>query len=318
MAFTTKVAVGIDTGGTFVKVAAVTRRGAVVKSAQLPSEPKKGPAAFVRRVCDLLDAWKRADYDVRAIGLALAGDVDAERGTLRFTPNLRGWGGFHYREAFRKRLLARVTVENDANAAVWGAYTSHLKRLPRRVVGVTLGTGVGGGLVLEGKLYRGATGSAGEIGHTLVHPGGRRCHCGARGCLEAYCGGYGILATAAELLRSRRFDSKRLRRLCPDWKRLTPELLSVAAKKGDPLSKEVWRVTGEHLGRGLANLIVVLNPEAVLLMGGVSRAGKLLLDPARKVLDAHPFRTPFKAASVRMTEDPMAGCLGAALLAWEA
>lgn len=305
-----RIAIGVDTGGTFVKIAAVTASGRFVKEAQVPSLPKQGPAAFVRRVSQVVKSWKLRPS---ALGLALAGDVDSEKGTLRFTPNLKGWGGFPYRAAFKRALGVRATVENDANAAVWGAY-SRLKKRPARVVGVTLGTGVGGGLILEGRLYRGATGSAGEVGHTVVERGGRLCHCGARGCLEAYCGSYGIMITARELLKR---PSPGLKRLCPDLRELSPAILSAAARAGDKASRQVWERTGDWLGRGLVNLILTVNPEEVLLLGGVSQAGDLLLKPARRVLDAQPFKTPFKKVKVRMTADPTAGCLGAALLALE-
>lgn len=305
------VAIGVDAGGTFVKLAAVSISGRFIKEAQVPSLPRLGPAAFVARVAREVRSW---NLRPSALGLALAGDVDSDKGTLRFTPNLKGWGGFPYRAAFTRALGVRAVVENDANAAVWGAYR-RLQLRSSRVVGVTLGTGVGGGLIVEGKLYRGATGSAGEVGHTVVEPGGRLCHCGARGCLEAYCGSYGILNTARELIKR---PSPGLKRLCPDIAELSPAILSAAAHAGDKGARAVWERTGTWLGRGLVNLILTLNPEVVLLLGGVSRAGELLSKPVRRVLDAQPFKTPFKKLAVRLTADPTAGCLGAALLALEA
>ena len=233
--------------------------------------------------------------------MGLAGDVDSARGRLRFAPNLRGWDGFDFRKAFSARTQGRVVIDNDANAAVWGGYVVGLKRRARNVVGVTLGTGVGGGLILEGRLYRGSTGSAGEIGHMIVKPGGRLCHCGNRGCLEAYAGSYGIMRTARSL----------------GLKGLTPRDIAAAADGGDALAREVWARTGRVLGVGLSNLVLVLNPDVVLLLGGVSRAGRWLTGPIEEHFRGQPFKTPFSGLRVKLAESTKAGWLGAALLSRE-
>jgi glucokinase len=313
-----KVSIGIDVGGTYTKIGAVGATGRPLAEAQLPAEVEKGPAAFVGRVCDLLDAWKRErGLEVRSIGMGLAGDVDSERGRLRFTPNLRGWDGFDFPRAFHRRLRRWVAVDNDANAAVWGGFVLDLKRRARNVVGVTLGTGVGGGLVLEGKLYRGSTGSAGEIGHTVVEPGGRQCHCGARGHLEAYAGSYGILQTARELLAERPKDGKLLLSLAGAPEHLEPRHVSEAADGGDLVAREVWARTGRWLGMGLSDLVYTLNPDCILVLGGVSRAGRWITDPVQKVFAAQPFRTPFSGVRLKLADNTKAGWLGAAFLSRE-
>lgn len=312
-----RVGIGIDVGGTFVKVAAVEPSGRILRRGRLPTEPNHGPLRLVEEVCDLLGSWKGPEYRRAAVGLGLAGDVDALKGRLRFTPNLPGWEGFDFKSALSRRLGRPVVVENDANCAVWGAYVTELKRKPRCVVGVTLGTGVGGGLILDGRLYRGATGSAGEIGHTRVADPGEPCHCGQRGCLEAYAGNYGIARAARRLLRARPSQGRLLRRLSPDLSALTPEHLTQAAEGGDELAREVWRRTGRLLAAGLANVVLVLNPDVLLLLGGVSRAGRWLMEPLRRGLDAQPFRTPFRHAVVRLAANREGGCVGAALLALE-
>ena len=211
-----KLAFGVDVGGTFAKIAAVSPSGKVLRLEQVPTQPHLGPAAFVRRIADLFKAWKAQGLAARALGFGVAGDVDHERGRLRLTPNLPGWQGYPLRDSLHKRLGLPTVMENDANAAVWGAYVTELGRRPRSMIGVTLGTGVGGGLVVDGRLQRGATGSAGEIGHTLVVADGEPCNCGSRGCLEAYSGTYGILRTARRLLHGRPRRGKVLRRLVPD------------------------------------------------------------------------------------------------------
>jgi glucokinase len=312
-----RIGIGVDVGGTFIKVAAVAPSGRILRQRRLPTEPGQGPQSLVEKVSGLLESWTGAEYRRAALGLGLAGDVDAVKGRLRFTPNLRGWAGFDFKGAFRRRLGRPIVVENDANCAVWGAYVTELKGKPRCVAGVTLGTGVGGGLVIDGRLYSGATGSAGEIGHTRVAFPGEACHCGLRGCLEAYAGNYGIVRTARKLLRADPKSGRLLRRLAPDLSELTPLHLSEAAERGDAVAREVWRRTGGLLAVGLANLVLVLNPDVLLLLGGVSRAGRWLLDPVRQGLAAQPFRTPFRHAVVRTAADHDSGCIGAALLALE-
>ena len=287
------LSVGMDVGGTFTKLGLVDPKGNVVRSVQIPTDPKKGPLNFVRRARAIIKDWKFG-----SVGLGLAGGVDAETGTLLFVPNLKGWTGFSFKKAFSS-LDVSVHVDNDANVAVWGGYVVALKKKPRTVIGVTLGTGVGGGLILDGVLHRGATGSAGEIGHMTLELNGPRCECGRRGCLEAYAGTAGILRLA-------RAKMKRL-----------PSPLTPKALAGDRGAKAVWDEVGTRLGQGLASLILVLNPDAVLILGGVARAGDLVLGPLRRVFAAQPFREPFRKVVVAAPLDRDWGVVGAALLSRE-
>ena len=293
------LSVGIDVGGTFAKIGLVNEKGEVLRALQIPTEPSKGPLRFVRRAAAILKDWKFG-----SVGLGLAGGVDAKTGTLLFVPNLKGWTGFSFKKAFSKSLGVSVIVDNDANVAVWGGYVVALKMKPRTVVGLTLGTGVGGGLIVDGRLHRGATGSAGEIGHMTLELNGPRCHCGRRGCVEAYAGTYGILREARELM---------LRLPSP----LTPKAVADAALAGDAGARKVWNIVGTRLGQGIANLVLVLNPDAVLLLGGVARAGNLVLAPVRRVFAAQPFREPFKKVVISAPLDRDWGVVGAALLSRE-
>ena len=296
----TGLAVGVDLGGTFAKIGLVTKDGRVTRSECLPTEVALGPAAFVARVVAVLKDWR---FD--SLGLGLAGGVDAQTGALSFAPNLRGWKGFRFRREFEKRLKVPVVADNDANVAVWGGYVIGLKKKPRRVVGVTLGTGVGGGLILDGKLYRGAHGAAGELGHQVIRAGGARCACGRRGCLEAYAGTQAILRSARRHMR--RLPSP-----------LTPKAVADAARAGDAGARRVWDEVGTALGEGLANAVLMFNPDALLVVGGVARAGRLLLDPARRVFAAQTFREPFAGLEIATPADRDWGCVGAALLSREA
>lgn len=314
-----KIGIGVDIGGTLTKLAAVTAQGQIIREVQILTRSTESASLFVRRVCSLLHLLEsELDADVGGVGLGLAGDVDSERGVLRFAPSLGRWQNFNFRKAFSRRLKFPVVVDNDANLAVWGGYALELRRRPRHVVGITLGTGVGGGLILDGKLYRGATGSAGEVGHTKIETPGRLCRCGGRGCLEAYAGSYGIVATAKALLKSRGRGDSLLKRLCPHPSKLEPSVISEAARRGDPLAREIWRKTGAWLAAGLANLVMVLNPDVILICGGVSRAGRLLTEPIAERMRAEPFRTPFKRLSIRIAVRHNLGCVGAALFALDA
>lgn len=294
------LAVGVDLGGTFAKVGLVAPDGRLLRAESLPTEVAKGPENFVARVAGLLKGWR---FD--SLGLGLAGGVDAETGTLLFAPNLRGWKGVSFKKEFERRLSVPTVADNDANVAVWGGYAIGLKKKPRHVVGVTLGTGVGGGLILDGKLYRGATGAAGEIGHQVIRRGGVLCRCGRRGCLEAYAGTRGILRAARRLMR---------RPPSP----LTPKAVADAAGTGDAGARAVWEEIGTALGEGLANAVLMFNPDAVLVLGGVARAGRLLLDPVRRVFAAQTFREPFERLALSAPADRDWGCVGAALLSREA
>lgn len=294
-----KNSVGIDVGGTYTKIGLVAPDGSLLQSLQIPTEPTKGPAHFTRRAAAIVKAWSFG-----SVGLGLAGGVDARTGSLLFVPNLKGWTGYSFKNAFSKSLGVAVNVENDANAAVWGGYKVALKGVPRTVIGVTLGTGVGGGLVIDGRLHHGASGSAGEIGHLTLELSGPLCHCGRRGCLEAYAGTYAILRSAKSLMR--RVPSP-----------LTPKAVAEAALAGDRGALKVWDEVGTRLGQGLASLILVLNPDAVLLLGGVARAGRLVLDPIRRVFAAQPFREPFKTVVLSAPTERDWGVVGAALLSRE-
>lgn len=318
MAKRVKAAVGVDSGGTYTKVGAISTSGKILLETQIPAEVSAGPKQFAGRVATLVDSWRKGHgLDLVGLGLGIAGDVDSEKGMLRLSPNLPGWDGFNFAKALGGRLRVPVVVENDANAAVWGGYAVELKRKPRDVVGVTLGTGVGGGLVIERRLYRGSTGSAGEIGHTVVEAGGAPCHCGWKGCLEAYAGSYGIVRLAREIAAKDPARARILTALCPDLARLEPKHLSEAADEGDAAARETWDRVGSYLAVGLANMVLVLNPDVILILGGVSRAGHWLLDPIEKHFARQPFGTAFGHVRVKFGLGNKAGWMGAAMLAME-
>jgi glucokinase len=269
---------GVDIGGTDIKLGLVTEEGEIRGSGRISTDPARGPEYAASRAAAWLAEHARGAGPVIAAGVDCAGLVDGERGLLHTSPNLAGWEDVPLRSIFEKALGCSVVVENDANAAAYGEWLKGAGAGMRNFVCLTLGTGVGGGIILNGALYRGSSGFAGEIGHTVILAGGPPCTCGNRGCLEAVISAKAIVARALEMLRS----SGETR---PGWDAaLTVETLSHAAAAGDRIAVATLAETGRYLGIALANVVHVLAPEAIAIGGGVAGAGDFILDPARATL----------------------------------
>ncbi|MFH2201585.1 MAG: ROK family protein [Elusimicrobiota bacterium] len=311
-----RVGLGIDTGGTFTKILAVSESGQVLRRLQVRSEPHLGPARFIPRVAAAVRRIERSlGRSAQTACLAVAGDVDPVSGRLRRSPNLPAFEDFPLRERLSRALSRPVEVHNDANMAAWGCYTLEFKRRCPNVVGVTMGTGVGGGVVLDGRLVTGATGSAGEIGHVRVAVDGAVCRCGARGCLEAYAGKYGVTRIALELLREKGETARGRFRVGESA--LQPHHLAAAAAQGDRLAREVWRRVGRALAVGIVNVVYLLNPDAIIFAGGVSRAAPYFMGSIRRALRAETFRAPFGRVRIAVARREDMGALGAALYSLE-
>lgn len=292
---------GVDLGGTRVKLGLVDERGRVRETRTV--DTVRDPRSLARAVWAAARPWM-----VRPLlgtGVGVAGDVDAARGVVRLAPNL-GWRNVSVLRCFRAAgWTGSLRFENDATAAAWGAY--HVEGVGRgaSLILLTLGTGVGGGLVFNGHLHRGATGTAGEIGHIVVDPRGPRCGCGASGCLETYLGAVGLSAEAA-----RRYAARGRKNID-----VSPVELARRARRGDSIAHGVWIRAGKALGAALSNLVNVLNPDEVMFTGGVARAAGLFLPEARRVLRSTAFPAPARAVRFRVSRRPDAlGLVGAALL----
>ncbi|MBI3296730.1 MAG: ROK family protein [Elusimicrobia bacterium] len=305
--------IGVDAGGTFLKATAATPEGKVLCSLSTPTRPDLGPKAFVASTAELVERIeKRLGGRSPGLCVAVAGDVDVQRGVLRRSPNLESYEGFPLRKALQNGLKRPVSLHNDANMAAWGAYAVELKRKLPKVLVLTMGTGVGGGAVLDGKLLTGATGTAAEFGHMRIYPNGYPCNCGAHGCLEAHAGTYGLRRTVGELLAEKKSTS-RLRN-----KDFTPKDVADAANAGDNLAKEAWRRVGRALGLGVVNLVYTFNPDAIVFAGGLSRAGALYMDTVKATADAESFRGPFGHLKLLIAKRPDLGSVGAAVYALDA
>ena len=307
--------IGVDVGGTKVAAGLVDEQGVVLRRTRRPT-PSASPAD-VEDVIAACVAELCIDVTVEAVGIGAAGFITADRSTVLVAPNL-SWRDEPLREAVAGRVGLPVVVENDANAAAWAEYRFGAGRGEHHLVVVTVGTGIGGGIVLDGALYRGRFGLGAEFGHMQVVLGGRRCGCGQHGCWEQYCSGRALLHEAREIADVQRPYGKRLLELGGG----RPEGIEAievtqAAREGDPAALDCFEEIGGWLGQGLADLAAALDPGAFVIGGGVADAGELLLAPARRAFAARLTGTASRPhADVRLAQlGNDAGLVGAADLA---
>jgi len=277
--------VGVDVGGTKIAGGVVDERGRILATARRES-PATDTDAIGHSVADLV-AELRSAHDITAVGVGAAGFVDSTRSLVMFAPNL-AWRDEPLRADLEKRIGLPVVIENDANAAAWGEFTFGAGEDATDSLLITVGTGVGGGIVLNGELHRGAFGVAAEIGHLRVVPDGRLCGCGNHGCWEQYASGSALVRDTREQAgRGSLIARSLLDRAGGDVQAITGPLITEAAREGDPFAVEQLAALGKWVGEGIATLTAVLDPAVVVIGGGVSEAGDLLLDPVRRHFKAN-------------------------------
>jgi len=304
---------GIDIGGTFVKLALVGRNGRVLARDRVATRASDGPETLLKRVArGLPDLLVRRRLE--GAGIGCAGLIDVGSGRVIASPNLPAWTGQPIRGIARRVLGVQTIIENDVNAAAYGEYRRGAGRGARLLVCITLGTGVGGGIVAGGQVLRGAHNFAGEIGHMGVTEKGPRCRCGNRGCLEAYLGAYGLVRDARRRMRTRgsRYLASRVRAGEP----LSPQLLGRAARAGDRIARAVFADASTHLGVAVASLVNLLNPDVIAIGGGVSAEYTLLAPGVRRVVGERAFSPSVRSVRiVRAALGNDAAPIGAAMLA---
>lgn len=274
---------GLDVGGTKLAAGVVRGNGAVLSRIEEPSRVEEGPRAMVARHVEMgrraVEASGVGWASIAAVGIACGGPLDPLAGVIQSPLSLPGWDDLPLTAMVAEALDLPAVVDNDATAgalAEWW-FGAGRSRGVRSLVYLTISTGVGGGLILDGRVYRGAAANAGELGHLTLDYRGRQCPCGRRGCVEAYCSGTNIAARAREALAGGEASDLRVA------DRLTAEDVAKAALAGDRLAKRIWDETCAMLGSAVANILDAFNPELVVLGGGVTRAGAQLLDPVREV-----------------------------------
>ncbi len=279
------VTVGVDVGGTKIAAGLVDEHGTLIARERRES-PATDPAEIVRTIGELVRSLV-ASSAVEAVGVCAAGFVDKQRATVVFAPNL-AWRDEPLKERLQKELDLPVVVENDANAAAWGEFTFGAGEDVEDLLMLTIGTGVGGGVVLDGDLVRGGFGFGGEVGHIQMVPGGVLCGCGNLGCLESYGSGNALARMTREhALESPDAARQLLEQAGGDPAGITGPLITTAAQAGDPFAIERLAELGDWIGQGVATLTAVLDPNVVVIGGGVSEAGDLLLDPIRSSFESH-------------------------------
>jgi glucokinase len=313
-----KLAIGIDIGGTKVAAGVVDEKGKVLAVARRRT-PSQDPGHIADVVVEIVGQL-RSEHKVWAVGIGAAGFVDAERATVLFAANL-AWRDTPIRADIGDRLDIPVIVENDANAAAWGEFRFGAGRDERDVIVLTIGTGIGAGIIIDGKLHRGRFGLAGEPGHMRVVPGGRLCGCGNRGCLEQYCSGTALVRAAREVAQERPADAGRLLDLAHgDIASIDGPVVTKAAQEGDPAAVDCFDEIGRWLGQGLADLAALLDPGRFVIGGGVAEAGDLLLGAGRETYGAVVTGRGYRplADVVPAQLGSQAGLIGAADLARQA
>lgn len=310
-----QLAIGIDIGGTKVAAGVVDENGQLLATSRLPT-PSNDAVRLMELVATSVNEL-RAAHEVVAVGIGAAGWVDAARTTVLFAPNL-AWRNAPLHADLSRLVDLPVDIENDGNAAAWGEYRFGAgEREPDTVV-LTIGTGIGAGLIIDGELRRGRFGIGGEPGHVRVVPGGRLCGCGNHGCLEQYCSGTALERAAREIARERPADAHRLLELAGgDPDAIDGPTVTIAAHEGDRAAVDCFEEIGRWLGQGLADLASILDPGRFVIGGGVAEAGELLLRPARDtyaaVVSGRGYRPIADVVPARLGAD--AGMIGAADLA---
>jgi glucokinase len=297
--------VGVDLGGTNIVVCAMSADGS--RQHGLRSEPTRaheGTDAVITRMARMVnetidDTMRETGVPrsaFRGVGVGAPGPLDREAGVVLVAPNL-GWHNVPLRDRMTELTGLEAAIDNDANCATYGEWWIGAAKGGRNVIGVTIGTGIGGGMILDGKLYHGSSDSAGEIGHTTIDQTGRRCGCGNYGCLEAYASGTAIAERAREALS---YDQASIlpELVGGDVSKITAATVYEAASQGDAVATEVVRDTARFLGTGLANLLNIFNPDVVVIAGGVTQAGEALFAPLRAEIRRRAFKMAVDACRI--------------------
>jgi glucokinase len=308
---------GVDLGGTTIHAALATRAGDILCQETIPTESHAGPVAVLKRIAELVRVLAaRIQADPQAVGMGVPGLVDVASGTTRFLPNLpTQWRDVEAGRILSEQLGCPVRLLNDVRIATLGELTYGHGREAQSLVFLALGTGIGGGVAVDGQLRLGPLGAAGELGHLTILPDGPLCGCGNRGCLETLASGPAIIGEAVRLLKTglapRLFDLVQ-----GDAGRVSPKEIAAAAQAGDAAVQDSLRRASEYLGIGVANVIVTLHPDLVVFGGGVAQMGDVLLEPVRETVRRRVRMFPSETVRIEISQlGDRAGVLGAVALA---
>ncbi|MFA6618979.1 MAG: ROK family protein [Candidatus Neomarinimicrobiota bacterium] len=312
-----KYYVGIDFGGTSIKIGIVDEEGSIVVKNSFVTDPHKSGEKIVKDIIEftqkVMDDSTLPQENILGIGIGAPGLLNPELGQLQLLANVPNLNGIFITKAVSEELNKPVFLDNDVNAMSMGELYYGSGKGKKNIIALTVGTGVGGGIIINGELYRGTTFTAGEIGHMSIDRDGKYCACGNYGCLERYVGKEGIIERF-KLYQSKGIETSINKYL--ENGQVTPKAIAMAANDGDRISIEVLKETGEILGHAIASLVNILNPEMVIIGGGISNAGEVLMEPVRMGMIKHAYIIP--AAAVEIVKAKLgnnAGIVGSASLA---
>lgn len=311
--------IGIDVGGTNVKIALVDKSGKIIYSNSVPTYAKMGYEYTVNNIKqaikDLMKETNTSAKDIDGIGFDFPGQVDYKTGVVKLAPNIPGWVNVPIAQMIEEEFHIPTRIDNDVRCAALGEMKFGAGQGCENFVCITVGTGIGSGLVVNGQLVRGASNAAGEIGHIkLQMKDGLICGCGDTGCLEAYASGPSIVAMAQDYIKGGK-STKFREMAAAEGGEITPYMVAKAAEAGDPVAKRIFAIVGEYIGIGLTSVINLLNPEKVIIGGGVAEAGDLLLDPIRKTIKERAMVVAGSAVEIVPAQlGNSAGVIGASML----
>jgi len=307
---------GIDIGGTDIKGGTVNKNGSIINEMTITSEVEKGVDHVLERITDLVRQLEQSAGEkntIAGVGLGIPGQIDFDNQILLNSPNLPLFKNIDVPSRLKSSLHLPVVWDNDANLAALGEFTYGAGKNVSEMMMITLGTGIGSGLILRNEIYHGCKGFGGEFGHLSINPDGPKCNCGSHGCVEAYAGTKGIIRTFEEITKAgtRTLLNK------DDIKELTPKKISKAAEKGDQAAAETYNKVGFYIGVGLAGVVNLLNLEMIVVGGGIAKAGNLILDPVRKAVKEYTLEDPGDIINIVPAKlGNKAGLIGAAHLAF--
>jgi len=310
--------IGIDIGGTNLRGAVVDREGVIHKRMKIHSEADRGIDKLIDNLALFIKDISQGE-NIKDIGFGIPGIIDSKNGIITQAPNILNANDYPLRSVLNDKLGKdlNIVIENDANSAALGEWWMGAAKDVKSMLMITMGTGVGGGIVLDGKLWTGADGTAGEIGHITIYPDGAKCNCGNYGCLESYASATAIRRMVHEGLDDESLDTVLRKTTANVHVEDIPEIVTEAAVSGDEFSKSLWHRVGVALGIGIADLVNLLNIEMIVIGGGVSNAWDLFISAALKEASARAFKAPMKTVKIEQAHlQDDAGILGAAHLSF--
>lgn len=315
-----KLTVGVDLGGSKIGIALVKKNGEIEKYVKMPTYAEQGKELIIGRmkqgIYQVIEEKDLQISNILGIGIGAPGPVDYKKGIIHCAPNLPGWEDVPLANIVKDEFKVPVIVENDANAAAWGEKSFGIAQGIDDMICISLGTGIGGGLIVSGKIYHGKNNLAGEVGHIIVNKEGPLCNCGNYGCLEAYSSASGIKNRIKNKIKELGTESKALPPL-PNFDDISLAQVFEMARKGNLIVKGIIEEAIEYLGIGIATVINILNPEMVVLVGGITNEGEKLLNHLKKIVYKRAMSSHLQDLKIVFGSlGEYAGVIGAAALLW--